>query len=66
MEPLSLEEEAQQPLEGVLPRAITAEAAGAPSAAGGRCSYLSESAQGMITPLPGRLLLALQVKSRQG
>lgn len=51
MEPLSLEEEATQPLEGVPGTAITREAAGAPSAAGGRCSNLSESARGEWLPL---------------
>ncbi|TNN84500.1 hypothetical protein EYF80_005200 [Liparis tanakae] len=34
------------PLEGAPGTAITREAAGAPSAAGGRCSNLSESARG--------------------
>lgn len=43
MEPLSLGERL---LEGVPGTAITREAAGAPSAAGGRCSNLSESARG--------------------
>lgn len=46
MEPLSPGEEATPPLEGAPGRAITREAAGAPSAAGGRCSNLSESARG--------------------
>lgn len=40
-----------QPLEGVPGTAITREAAGAPSAAGGRCSNLSESARGEWLPL---------------
>lgn len=51
MEPLSLGEEATQPLEGVPGTAITREAAGASSAAGGRCSNLSESARGEWLPL---------------
>lgn len=51
MEPLSLAEEAAQPLEGVPGTAITTEAAGAPSSAGGRCPNLSESARGEWLPL---------------
>lgn len=51
MEPLSPAEEAAQPLEGEPGTAITTEAAGAPSSAGGRCPNLSESARGEWLPL---------------